>query len=102
MQRRPRARIIVQYRPHDPWVLAVGCDQALASFQSDLETLRAQGDGVAPAVVDYKVKVIPLTREKAEYDAQAGLYIAERWLEDGPRRILLSARSPSPARGASR
>jgi hypothetical protein len=83
-------------------VLAVGCDQALGWFQSDLETLRAQGDGVAPAVVDYKVKVTPLTREKAEYDAQAGPYIAERWLEDDPRANSASPRSPSPARGASR
>jgi hypothetical protein len=48
----------------------------------DLETEQTDEHGKsAPAVIDNKVKTIPITQAKADCDPQAGLYLAARWLE---------------------
>src|SRR4051794_3412231 len=52
----------------------------------DLETLRERDGQTVPAVIDYKVKSTPLNQDKADRDAQAGLYLAGRWLAGDPAR----------------
>ena len=62
----------------------------------DLETLREDGKQIVPAVVDYKVKATPLTQARADHDAQAGLYLAGRWLEGDPAREFCFAQIAKP------
>ncbi|MEA2313053.1 MAG: nuclease superfamily, partial [Solirubrobacteraceae bacterium] len=50
----------------------------------DLESTRERDGRLVPAVIDYKVKSTPLTQDKADRDAQAGLYLAGRWLAGDP------------------
>jgi hypothetical protein len=65
----------------------------------DLETLK-EGPGIkpSPAVVDFKVKNTPITRDKADADPQAGLYLAGRWLEGYPASELYFAQIAKPGK----
>jgi hypothetical protein len=65
----------------------------------DLETLKHRQDGEpAPTVVDFKVKNTPITRDKADSDPQAGLYLAGRWLDDYPADELCFAQIAKPGK----
>ena len=65
----------------------------------DLETLREVQDGEpAPTVVDFKVKNSLITKDKADSDPQAGLYLAGRWLEDYPASELCFAQIAKPGK----
>jgi PD-(D/E)XK nuclease superfamily len=65
----------------------------------DLETLRAAcGGEPAPTVVDFKVKNTPITKDKADSDPQAGLYLAGRWLEGYPADELCFAQIAKPGK----
>ena len=51
----------------------------------DLETLKEPADAEpAPTVVDFKIKNSLITKDQADSDPQAGLYLAGRWLEGCP------------------
>ena len=65
------------------FALAPGLDWTVHGVL-DLETLRERDGRTLPAVIDYKVKTTPLTQDKADRDAQAGLYLAGRWLAGDP------------------
>src|SRR5205814_10315855 len=65
------------------FALAPGLDWTVKGVL-DLESLRDRDGLPAPAVLDYKVKTTPLTQERADRDAQAGLYLAGRWLAGDP------------------
>ena len=65
----------------------------------DLETLKAgPGGEQSPTVVDFKVKNSPITKDKADSDPQAGLYLAGRWLEDYPASELCFAQIAKPGK----
>jgi hypothetical protein len=65
----------------------------------DLETLRETlGGEPAPIVVDFKVKNTPITKDKADSDSQAGLYLAGRWLEGYPAAELCFAQIAKPGK----
>jgi hypothetical protein len=65
----------------------------------DLETLKEVPDGQpAPTVVDFKVKNSPITKDKADSDPQAGLYLAGRWLENYPAGELCFAQIAKPGK----
>ena len=65
----------------------------------DLETLKERPDGEqSPAVIDFKVKNTPITKDKADADPQAGLYLAGRWLEDYPASELCFAQIAKPGK----
>jgi hypothetical protein len=65
----------------------------------DLETLKEVRDGEpAPTVVDFKVKNSLITKDKADSDPQAGLYLAGRWLEDYPAGELCFAQIAKPGK----
>lgn len=65
----------------------------------DLETLKeGPGGEQSPTVVDFKVKNSPITKDKADSDPQAGLYLAGRWLEDYPARELCFAQIAKPGK----
>jgi hypothetical protein len=101
------------------YTLAPGLEWGVLCYLG-LETLRPDGDGRVPAVVDYKVKTTPLTQFKADHDFQPAVYLAGRWLEGdpaaefsfahivkpGPRRkemgasIVTTSRSTGQLRGA--
>jgi hypothetical protein len=67
------------------YALAPGLEWTVQCYL-DFETLRPGGTGAeaVPAIVDYKVKSTLHTQAKADQDAQAGLYLAGRWLEGDP------------------
>jgi len=65
----------------------------------DLETLKEQPGGEPiRAVVDFKVKGIPIGQDQADADPQAGLYLAGRWLEGRPAKGLLFAQIAKPGK----
>jgi hypothetical protein len=65
----------------------------------DLETLKEQPDGEpAPTVVDFKVKNSLITKDQADSDSQAGLYLAGRWLEGYPASELCFAQIAKPGK----
>jgi hypothetical protein len=64
-----------------------------------LETLRETPDGEqSPSVVDFKVKNTPITKDRADSDPQAGLYLAGRWLEGYPADELCFAQIAKPGK----
>jgi hypothetical protein len=65
----------------------------------DLETLKEGPDGEqSPTVVDFKVKNTPITKDQADSDPQAGLYLAGRWLEGYPASELCFAQIAKPGK----
>jgi len=65
----------------------------------DLETVRQTlADDPEPMVVDFKVKNSPITKDRADSDPQAGIYLAGRWLEDYPASELCFAQIAKPGR----
>ena len=65
----------------------------------DLETLKEGPSGEqTPVVVDFKVKNSPITKDKADADPQAGLYLAGRWLESYPADELCFAQIAKPGK----
>jgi hypothetical protein len=67
------------------YTLAPGLERSVLCYLDlDLETLRPDGEGRLPTVVDYKVKTRPLTQFKADHDFQPAVYLAGRWLEGDP------------------
>ena len=79
--------------------LAPGLDWTVKGVL-DLETLRERDGRTVPAVIDYKVKATPLGQDKADRDAQAGLYLAGRWLAGDPAELFGFAQvhKPGPRR----
>jgi hypothetical protein len=65
----------------------------------DLETLK-EGPACeqSPTVVDFKVKNTPITKNKADSDPQAGLYLAGRWLEGYAANELCFAQIAKPGK----
>jgi len=69
----------------------------------DLETLKeGPGSEPAPTVVDFKVKGSLITKDQADSDSQAGLYLAGRWLEDYPASELCFAQIAKPGKRRKR
>jgi PD-(D/E)XK nuclease superfamily len=65
----------------------------------DLETLKERADAEpAPTVVDFKVKNSLITKDQADSDPQAGLYLAGRWLEGYPASELCFAQIAKPGK----
>jgi hypothetical protein len=65
----------------------------------DLETLKErEGGEPAPTVVDFKVKNSLITKDRADSDSQAGLYLAGRWLEGYPASELWFAQIAKPGK----
>jgi hypothetical protein len=78
------------------FTLAPGLEWTVLCYL-DLETLKERaGDQPAPTVVDFKVKNTPITKDKADADPQAGLYLAGRWLENYPASELCFAQIAKP------
>jgi hypothetical protein len=69
----------------------------------DLETLKERPGGeAAPTVVDFKVKGSLITKDQADSDPQAGLYLAGRWLEGYPAVELCFAQIAKPGKRRKR
>jgi hypothetical protein len=65
----------------------------------DLGTLREpEGGEPVPAVVDFKVENTLITKDQADSDPQARLYLAGRWLEDYPASELCFAQIAKPGK----
>jgi hypothetical protein len=65
----------------------------------DLETVKAdERDELVPTVVDFKVKGSLVSKEQADSDPQAGLYLAGRWLEEYPAREFCFAQIAKPGK----
>jgi hypothetical protein len=65
----------------------------------DLETLKeCEGPEPAPTVVDFKVKGSLISKDQANSDPQAGLYLAGRWLEQYRADELLFAQIAKPGK----
>jgi PD-(D/E)XK nuclease superfamily len=65
----------------------------------DLETFRDQlGGERTPTVVDFKVRNSLITKDQADSDPQAGLYLAGRWLEGYPATELCFAQIAKPGK----
>lgn len=81
------------------FTLAPGLEWTLQGFL-DLETVRADEDAgeAVPAIVDYKVKNTLHSQAKADHDAQAGLYLAGRWLAGQPAEHFCFAQIGKPGK----
>jgi hypothetical protein len=80
------------------FTLAPGLEWTVLGYL-DLETLKQHGDGEPrPTVVDFKVKGSLISQDQADSDAQAGIYLAGRWLEDYPADELLFAQIAKPGK----
>jgi hypothetical protein len=81
------------------YTLAPGLEWSVLCYL-DLETIRPEGEGRVPAIVDYKVKTTPLTQFKADHDFQPAVYLAGRWLEGAPAAEFSFAQigKPGPRR----
>jgi len=78
--------------------LAPGLEWSVLCYL-DLETLKGDEAGdAAPAVVDFKVKGSLITKDQADRDPQAGLYLAGRWLEGCPASELVFAQIAKPGK----
>src|SRR5437764_8245683 len=80
------------------FAIAPGLERTVLCYL-DLETLRERRGGEqSPTVVDFKVKSTPITKDKADCDPQAGLYLAGRWLESYPADELCFAQIAKPGK----
>jgi hypothetical protein len=78
--------------------LAPGLEWSVVCYL-DLETLKTGEDGeFRPTVVDFKVKGSLVSKEQADSDLQAGLYLAGRWLEDFPAGEFCFAQIAKPGK----
>jgi hypothetical protein len=99
---------MVELIPHlgDPVDVQRGLEYAIAPDLEwtvlcylDLETLKeGPASEQSPTVVDFKVKNTPITKDKADSDPQAGLYLAGRWLEGYAANELCFAQIAKPGK----
>jgi hypothetical protein len=78
--------------------LAPGLEWSVLCYL-DLETLMTGKSGEPePTVVDFKIKGSLITKEQADRDPQAGLYLAGRWLEGYPANELVFGQIAKPGK----
>jgi PD-(D/E)XK nuclease superfamily len=80
------------------FAIAEGLEWTVLSYL-DLETLKTDQRGeLVPTVVDFKVKGSLVSKDQADSDPQAGLYLAGRWLEEYPAREFCFAQIAKPGK----